>query len=132
MINPDSPSPSSNQSSAPDREDPDCPAIVTQSMSVAPESAQEIDDEQWTDIVVRSLQSRSREAREALLEALQNDQPARSTESSSSMEPDWSTGGPEVYRDAAAAHDQTQASITSSKVPPVSGTIFFQHDRIQA
>ena len=103
-------SPSSAQPSAPDREDPHCPPIVPDSMSVAPESAGVIDDAQWTDIVLSSLSTRSREAREALLKALQNDQPARSVGSSSSMETDWSIGEPEVSRDAAVRNDQTQAS----------------------
>ena len=120
MINSDSPSPSSNQPSAPDREDPDCPAIVAQSMPVAPESAGVIDDKQWTRIVVESLSTRSPEAREALLQALQNDQPARSTGSSSSMAADLDIGEPGVSRDA-VQHDQTQASVeTSSRtVPPI-------------
>ena len=107
-------SPSSAQPSAPDREDPHCPPIVPDSMSVAPESAGVIDDAQWTDIVLSSLSTRSREAREALLKALQNDQPARSVGSSSRMETDWSIGEPEVSRDAAVRNDQTQASSDAS------------------
>ena len=109
MIDPDSPSPSSDQPSDLHREHPDCLPIVPPSMPVALESAQQHDDEQWTRIVVESLQSRSREAKEALLKALLNDQPARSTGSSSSMDPDWGIGEPEVSRDA-VRNDQTQAS----------------------
>ena len=131
MIDLDSPSPSSDQSSAPDRERPDCPAIVTASMPVAPQSVLQIDEAQWTDIVLSSLPTRSREAKEALLQALLNDQPARSTGSSNSMGKDWGNGEREVSEHA-ARNDQTQASITSSKARPVSGTILpktpdFQH-----
>ncbi len=113
-------SPSSNQPLTPDREYPDCPAIVPTSMPVAPQSAEEIDDRQWARIVVESLSGRSPQAREALLEALQNDQPARSVGSSSTMGKDWSIGEPEVSGDAAAAHDRTQASVETSTrtVPP--------------
>ena len=115
MIDPDSPSsPSSSQPLAQDREAPHCQPIVTQSMPVAPQSAEEIDDQQWTEIVVQSLKSRSREAREALLKALLNDELARSVRSSNSMEPDWGNGGPGVSGNAAAAHDQAQASFDVS------------------
>ena len=107
-------SPSSSQSSAPDREEPDCPAIVPPSMPVAREGDQQHDDKQWTDIVVASLSGRSPKAREALLKALLNDEPARSTGSSSSIIEDLEIGGPEVSEHAAAAHEQTQACSDAS------------------
>ena len=112
------PTPSSQSSAQPSdlhRDAPDCPAIVTQSMPVAREGDQQHDDKQWTDIVLAGLSERSPKAREALLEALLNDVPARSTGSSKGIEEGSSIGG-EGASGYAGADDRAQASADTSPV----------------
>lgn len=108
MIDPTPEPQSSDPTSAPDRE-PNCPPIASQSMAVASASDLEIDDQQWAEIVLSGLSTRSSAAREALLKALLDDEPARSIGSSTSFD-EGSSIGERKASGYAGGHDDAQAS----------------------